>query len=198
MNPPTFLLIIFPISNIFLTNVSPVHSSHSWFHVFFPLSFKVISRWIVVHLSVAMFHIIFEITFENTSTLEDYFPFALFFTLNPISFISSVIYNIFSDPMSQTIFYLTFIAAAIRPFVWTFTCNAIISELTRINNSICPCEGSLPAQKSIKKVAFVGIAIFEGNFAVSIETFSIDFAILWWGGYFAFPIFVQYFGEFDG
>jgi hypothetical protein len=125
-----------------------------------------------------MFHVVLEVTFKDTSTFEYDFSLAFFLALDPVTLISCIINYIFAYSMSEPIFDLSFIVAAIWPFVVSFACDAIISELSRIHYTVSPCEGTLPIEKSIKKVSVVSVTIFEGDFPRSIETFSIDLAIL--------------------
>lgn len=125
-----------------------------------------------------MLHIIFEVAFEDTATFEDDLAFALFFAINPISFISSLVDCILPEPMAESIFDLSFVGATIWPFVATLSCDAIILKLASIHNTVGPSKSALPAQKSIIKIAFIGVTIFEGDFCWAIQAFPIDFAVL--------------------
>jgi hypothetical protein len=178
MHTPTFLLIIFPLSNIFLSDISPIHCSHSTFHILFPFSLEVISRRIVVHFSISIFHIIFEITFKDTTAFESYLTFALLLTLKPFTFISCIIDHIFTESMPQSIFYFSIVGTSIWPLVSTFACDSIISKLSVINDTICPYENSFSVQKSVVKLSFIFIPVLEGNLSWAIETLTIDFAVL--------------------
>lgn len=100
--------------------------------------------------------------------------------------------------MPQSILYLPFVVAAVRPFVCPFTCYPIISKLSLVNNSICPNEPSLAIEQPIVKLSFVSISILEGNFSWPIQALSIDLAILRTGGDLPFPILVEDLGELNG
>ena len=165
MNTPSLLLITLPISNIFLSNISPIHRPHSAFHILFPFPFKIISWRIIVHLSVSFFHIILEITFKNTTALEDDLPFTLLFALNPLPFICGIINCIFSIAVSESIFYLSLISASIRPFIYALSCNSIICKFSIVNNTISPYKFTFAVQKSIIKFAFILVAIFKDYFS---------------------------------
>jgi len=142
MHTPTFLLIIFPLSDIFLSDICPIHSSHSTFHILLPFSLEVISRRIVIHFSISMLQVIFEITFKDTATLESYLTFTLFLTLKPFTLISCVIDHIFTKSVSQSIFYFSIVGTSIWPLVSTFACDSIIGKLSVINDTVCPDENS--------------------------------------------------------
>ena len=138
MHTPPLLLIVLPISYIFLTNISPIHCPQYRFNILFPLTLKVISWRIIVHFSISFFHIILKATFKDTSTLEDNLPFTFFFPLNPLSFICCIIYGIFAIAMPKTILYLSLITASIWPFIYTLSCNSIICKFSIVYNTICP------------------------------------------------------------
>ena len=197
MNTPPLLLIIFPVSNIFLSNIAPVHGSHSTLNILSPFSFKIVSRWIVIHLSITMFHVIFEITFKNASTLKNNLTFSFFLAFNPITLISCIIDIVFPNTMTKTILYFALIIASIWPFISPLSSDTIISKLSLINNSIGPSECAFSAQQSIEEVPLISISIFKGNFSRSIETLTINFAILRRGSNFSLPFFVEYFCQLD-
>ena len=198
MHAPTFLLIIFPLSHIFLSDICPIHSSHSTFYILFPFSLEVISRRIVVHFSISMFHVIFKITFKDTPTLESYLTFALLLTLKPFTFISRIIDHVFTKSVPQSIFDFSFVGTSIWPLVSTFACDSIISELSIVNDTISPHKNSSSVQKSVIKLPFVFIPVLEGNFCRTIEALTVDFAVLGGSGDLSFPILVEYLCELDG
>jgi hypothetical protein len=91
VHAPAFLLIIFPLSHIFLANICPVHGTHAALYVICPFSFEVVARGVIIHLSVAVLSVIFEITLKDTSTFEGDFSFTLFLAINPLALISCII-----------------------------------------------------------------------------------------------------------
>ena len=198
MDTPSFLLIIFPISYILLPDVSPVHSPHSALDIFLPLSFEIVAWRIVIHLSVSVFHIVFEIPLKYTSALEYDFSFALFFTIDPVTFVSCLIDCIFPNSVSESVLDFPLITAAVGPVVVTFASDTIISELSRVCDTIDPCKFTLSAEETVKKVTLVGVAVFEGYFSGSVETFTVYFAVLGGGGDLTLPWLVEDFCEFDG
>lgn len=58
MHSPSFLMVILPFSDIFFTNICPVHCPFALLFVVFPFPFKVISRRVVVHLSITLFEVV--------------------------------------------------------------------------------------------------------------------------------------------
>lgn len=145
MYSPSFLLIIFPIAYVFLPDISPVHGTHAGFDITPPLSFKIISRRIIVHFSIPMLHIVFEVTLKDTAAFEDNLSLSLFFPIDPVPFISGLVYSILSKSMPESIFNFSFIAATVWPFVATLSCDAIIFELPTISNTVGPSKGALTA-----------------------------------------------------
>lgn len=197
MHPPTSLLVILPLSHILFSDICPVHSTHATLHILTPLSLEVISRRVVIHLPVSVLHIIFKITFKHTPTLESDFSFALFFTLKPLSFVSCVIDHVFTEAMSQPVFYLSFISTSIWPFVVAFSCDSIISKLSFINYAVGPNKNSFSVQESIIKFSLVFVAVLEGHFGWTIQTFTVNLAVLRRSGYLSLPILIEDLCELD-
>lgn len=146
MNTPSLLLVIFPISNIFFSDIRPVHCPHSTFYIGSPFPLKKITRRIVIHFPVTVLHIILEVTLEDTSTFKDDFSFALLFSINPISLIRSFINCILSVSMPKPVFDLALISTSIWPFVKAFSSDTIICKFSSVYNSISPSKSSLSAQ----------------------------------------------------
>jgi len=99
MNTPSFLMIFVPLSNIFLSNIGPVHCSEALFFIKLPLSLKIISRWIIIHFSVTIFQIILKASLKYTAAFEDNFSLTMLFTLKPLTLISSFLDSILSNTM---------------------------------------------------------------------------------------------------
>ena len=190
MNTPAFLLIIFPISNIFFPNIGPVHCAHPALNILLPFSLEIVARRIVVHLPVPMFHIIFEISLKDAATFKDDLPFPLLLALHPVSLIRSIIHNILSNPMPEAILHLSLVCTVIRPFICPLPRDTVVGKFTRIDNSIGPSEDAFTTEQAVEKVPLVSISIFKGNFAGSIKTFPVDLAILRRGRYFSLPVLV--------
>ena len=93
-----------------------------------------------------MLHIVFELTLENTTTFEDNLSLTLFLTLDPLSLISSLIDCVLSVTVSEAIFDLTFVATTIRPFIVTFPCDTVVSELSFVDYTVCPGESAFTAE----------------------------------------------------
>ena len=140
MHAPALLMIIFPLSNIFLSYVCPIHRAFTIFLVVLPLAFKIVSWRVVVHFSVPLFQIVLERSFKNTSALENYFAFARLFTLQPLALICSFFYCVFTKPMSEAVFHFTFINTSVWPTIYTMTGNSVICKLTFVFDTIAPYE----------------------------------------------------------
>jgi hypothetical protein len=64
MNTPAFLLVVFPISHILLSDICPVHSAHATLYIFPPFSFEVVAGRVVVHFAISVFHIVLEVALK--------------------------------------------------------------------------------------------------------------------------------------
>ena len=178
MNSPTLLLVVLPVTHIFLPYVSPVHSPHSAFHVRLPVAFKVVARWVVVHLAIPIFHVTLEAAFENAPALELYLAFARFLTFPPLAFISSIVNTVFTKSVSEAIFHLAIVAATIRPAVVSLPSNTVISEFPFVNYAICPGEFPLTVQEPVVKVSLVLVAVLKSHFPRPIQTLSVYLTVL--------------------
>ena len=138
VNPPALLLIILPVANVLLSNICPVHGPHPAFYIFFPLAFKVIAWRVIIHFSIAFLHVILEVALKDTSTFEDYLSFSLFFALNPLTFVNSIIYGVFPVAVTEAVLYLSLVSASVGPFIYAFPCDSVIRKLSVVYNAIRP------------------------------------------------------------
>jgi hypothetical protein len=168
MDSPAFLVVVAPISNIFFANIRPVHSPHSAFLILFPFSLEEIAGRIVVHLTVALFHIIAEAALKDAATLKHYLTLSMLLSLQPLALINCLINAVLSIAMTQSVFDLAFVGAAIWPSVSSLPSDAIIGELTLVDNAIGPGEGALAIKKSVVEVTLISIAVLKSNFSRSI------------------------------
>lgn len=191
------LLIVFPLSRIFLPNVTPVHSAVPLLDIFFPQSFEVVPRGIVVHLTEAILHIALEAALKYAPALEDNLSFPVFFALKPAALVHSVIYRVLAMPMPKPITSLSFIDTPVWPAVHSFTSNPVVSEFPFVDDSICPGEFTLTAEQTIVEVAFVLVAVLEGDATQSVEAPPVNLRVLRRYGYLPGPALIENLGELD-
>lgn len=140
MDSPALLLIVAPVTYIFLSNIWPVHSSHTALLILLPFSLEEIARGVIVHLAVAFLHVISKTALENAAALEDNFAPAVLLPFHPLAFVSSIIDAVFASAMTKAVFDLPFIGASIRPAVRALACDTIVSELSLIDYAVGPSE----------------------------------------------------------
>lgn len=145
-----------------------------------------------------MLHIVFEVTLEDAAALEDDLSLSFFLAFSPVALINGLIDYVLPRSMAETVFNLALVAAAVGPLIVSLASDAIVDELSTVNDAICPGEGALTTEESVVEVAIVGVAVLEGDFSWSVEALAIDLAVLGGGGYLALPALVEYLGEFDG
>ncbi len=146
MHTPAFLMVIFPFSDVFLSDICPIHGSLTFFLVILPFTFKVVSWRIVIHFSVPLLKVIFKGSFKNTSALKNYFAFARFFTLKPLAFVGGFFDRVFSKAVPESILNLSFINTTVRPSINPMSGNSVISKLALVLNTVAPNEFAFSVQ----------------------------------------------------
>lgn len=122
----------------------------------------------------------------------------MFLALQPLAFVGGVIDAVLPCSMSESIFHLSFVGAAIRPLVGALSGDTIIGELSLIDYAIGPDELPLSVKESIVEISLVPIAVLEGDLAWTVEALPVDLAVLRTGGDLALPVVVEDLGELDG
>lgn len=197
MDAPSFLLVVTPIANIFLTDVRPVHRAHAALLILLPLALEKIARGVVVHLTVALLHIILEVALEDGSALEHDLSLPVFLALQPLALVGGVIDAVLACSVSESVLHFSLIGAAIRPLVGSLSRDAVICELSLVDNPIGPDELALPIQQSIVEISLIPISILEGDLSRSVEALAVDLAVLRTGGDLTLPVIIEDLGELD-
>jgi hypothetical protein len=97
----------------------------------------------------------------------------------------------------QTVFHFTLVAASIWPPIVALAGNAVVSELSLVDDAVGPSKLALAVEEAVEEVTLVAVAVFEGDFAGTIEAFAVDLAVLRGGGDLSFPTFVEDLRELD-
>jgi hypothetical protein len=117
MHAPAFLMVVFPLANVLLSDICPVHSAFTLFFVVLPFAFEKIARRIIVHFSMTLFEILLERSLKYASAFENNFAFARLFPLEPLAFVCSFFNGVFSKSMPEPVLYLALINASVRPSI---------------------------------------------------------------------------------
>ena len=163
------LVVVLPVASVLLVSGDPVHDTLTVALVQAPLALIVVASSIG-HLALAAFHTLFPFTLINGAVSVAEYAVAVAETSDPLALIHYTLLrvSVCAAAMSEAVYDLAFIVAAISPVVATVTGDLVLPELSLVLGAVMPQEFALAMQETVLHLTLECVALPElaGSLAV--------------------------------